>query len=97
MSKKIQRMKDTMKASDLNDEAVIELAATILSGLARDLEMAARRAAAYPSKDNLHHLEVIRNIYSSEWFHTLSLGTVNGPEAAQSIIKRTLRGRNLPI
>ena len=43
-NEKAPRMKDTMKASDLNDEGVIELAVTILSGLARDLEMAGRIA-----------------------------------------------------
>ena len=87
------RMATYMKAEDLNDEGVIALAETILYELAGDLKAAARRAAHDPSKENLRHLEQLRNFYSSDYFAVLSLGVVNGEEAARYIIKKALRGR----
>ena len=90
---RMPRMADYMKAEDLNDEGVIALAETILLELAADLKDAARRAAREPSEENLHHLETLRNFYSSDYFTVLSLGAVNGEEAARAIIKKALRGR----
>ena len=87
------RMASYMKAADLDDEACIALAETILQGLATDLKDAARRAARDPSEENLHHLEMIRDMYKSEYFQIISLGVVNGEEAARAIIKKALRGR----
>lgn len=89
-------MKDYLSPDDLNLNACIELAATILRGAAADLAQAARQAAEHPSKGNLAHLKACRDWYNSEMFQALSGGVVDGPGAAREIIKDALRGRKLP-
>ena len=92
---RLPRMKDTLKASDLNTDGCLDLATAILKGAAEDLEQAARLAAARPTKENLQHLETRRNFYQTEMFAKLSLGLVNGKEVAQNIIRNALRGRKV--
>jgi hypothetical protein len=91
-----RRMKDYLTPDDLNTNACLELAATVLRGAAADLAQAARRAAEFPSKGNLAHLKACRDWYGSEIFQALSGGVVDGPAAAREIIRNALRGRKLP-
>lgn len=86
------RMKDYLKAEDLDTEACVNLAATILGEQQDALTSAARKAAAHPTKENLRHLEEMRNFYESDWFKVLSCGLADGKEIAKRIIKRALRG-----
>ena len=89
---RLPRMRDYMKAEDLDTEACISLAETVMHELAEDLKDAARRAAHDPSEENLRHLKMIRDVYRSDYFKVMSLGCCNGDEAAQAIIKKALRG-----
>ena len=89
------RMKDYLKPEDLNTEACVDLAATVLSEQAEALTHAAREAAVRPNKENLSRLETLRNFYRSDWFKVLSLGLADGEQAMKQIIKDALRGRKL--
>lgn len=98
MSKKgFKRMQDYMQASDLNDDGVVNLASAILREQALELERATRRAAAHPSRDNLAHRDAVLSFYSSEWFSVLTLGVIDGKEAATRIMKSALRGTRINL
>ena len=86
------RMKDYLKPEDLNTDACVDLAAAVLGEQQDALTHAARKAAAHPTKENLQHLENLRNFYKSDWFKVLSCGLADGEEIAQRIIKRAVRG-----
>lgn len=86
------RMKDYLKAEDLDTDACVNLAATVLSEQQAALTSAARKAAAHPTRENLRHLEEMRNFYESDWFKVLSCGLADGKEIAKRIIKRAVRG-----
>lgn len=86
------RMKDYLKPEDLNTDACVNLAATVLGEQQEALAYAARKAAAHPTKENLRHLENLRNFYKSDWFKALSCGLADGEEIARRIIKRAVRG-----
>lgn len=93
MSKsKFPRMKDYLKASDLDTEGCVSLAAEVLRGAAAELEDAARRNAARPTKENRDHLKKCRDFYSSPWFAALSCGLVDGEKVADQIVRSALRG-----
>ena len=89
---RLPRMKDYLKPEDLDTNGCLELAEEILRGMASALTQAARRAAADPCKENLHHLEVCRNVYLTDYFAALSGGLVNGKAAAEQIVKNALNG-----
>ena len=89
------RMKDYLKPEDLNTDACVDLAAAVLGEQQDALTHAARKAAAHPTKENLQHLESLRNFYTSDWFKVLSCGLADGKEIAQRIIKRAVRGMNV--
>jgi len=93
----LPRMKDYLKPEDLNTDACVELAATVLREQAAALTHAARKAAAHPTKENLQHLEQMREFYESDWFKILScdLAEADGKEIAQGIVKRAVRGINV--
>jgi len=86
------RMKDYLTADDLNTDACVNLAATVLGEQQDALTSAARKAAAHPTRENLRHLEELRNFYESDWYKVLSCGLADGEEIAKRIIKRALRG-----
>lgn len=86
------RMKDYLKPEDLNTDACVNLAATVLSEQQDALTHAARKAAAHPTKENLRHLENLRNFYTSDWFKVLSCGLADGEQIVRRIIKRAVRG-----
>ena len=93
MSKaKFPRMKDYLKPSDLDTDGCVSLAAEVLKGAAADLEDAARRNAARPTKENRAHLKSCRDFYSTQWFAALSCGLVDGEKVADQIVKSALRG-----
>ena len=70
------RMKDYLKAEDLDTDTCVALAAEILKGAAYDLTIAAQRAAHCPDKGNLGHLKACRAFYASNWFKVLTCGAV---------------------
>ena len=86
------RMKDYLKPEDLNTDACVDLAAAVLGEQQDALTHAARKAAAHPTKENLQHLERLREFYKSDWFKVLSCGLAEGEDIAQRIIKRAVRG-----
>ena len=87
------RMKEYLNPEDLNTEACVELAATVLREQAIELAHAARRYASSPTKKNRQHLKVLRDWYKSPVFQALSCGLADGEKVAQDIIKDALRGR----
>jgi len=89
------RMKDYLKAEDLDTEACLDLAAAVMSEQAEALTHAAREAAVRPNKENLSRLETLRNFYRSDWFKVLSCGLADGEQVMKQIIKRALRGMKI--
>ena len=87
------RMKDYLKPEDLNTEACVDLAATVLGEQAKELAHAARRYANFPSKENRHTLMTLKKFYESDWFEVLSCGLADGKKAAEDIIRHALRGK----
>lgn len=87
------RLKDYMKAEDLNTDGCVKLVAAIMREQAQDLTSAARRYNTYPSKENREHLEQCRSFYRSDLFKALSCGIVDGEQVMKNIIKDALRGR----
>lgn len=93
---RLPRMKDYLKAEDLNGDACVTLAAEILKGAANKLSSAAITASRHPSKENLAHLNSCRAYYESDWFKMLTCGAVeDGAGVARSIIRRALRGMKM--
>lgn len=86
------RMKDYLTAKDLNTDACVNLAATVLGEQQDALTSAARKAAAHPTRENLRHLDEMRRFYESDWYKVLSCGLADGKEIARRIIKRAVRG-----
>ena len=87
------RMKDYLKAEDLDTDACVTLAAEILKGAANELSQAASAAARQPSRGNLAHLNACRGFYESDWFKILTCGAVeDGAGIARQIIRNALRG-----
>ena len=92
------RMKDYLKADDLDTDACVTLAADILKGAANELATAAVSAARHPTKANLDHLKACRGFYESDWFKILTCGAVaDGPGVARQIIKQALRGTKAEV
>ncbi len=91
------RMKDTLQPEDLNTDACLLLAGTILSEAAQDLTTAAIQASEHPTRENLRHLKQCRDFYDGELFAALSCGVIDGKTAAQKIIREALRGRKVKV
>ncbi len=90
---RLPRMKDYLKAEDLDTDACVTLAAEILNGAAKDLSQAASAAVKQPIKGNLAHLNACRSFYESDWFKILTCGAVeDGAGIARQIIRNALRG-----
>ena len=89
------RMKDTMRAEDMNTDGCIRLVSEILSGAAQDLASVAVRAANCPFKENLEHLRQCRAFYASDWFVALSNGMADGPSVAKKIEREALARNGL--
>ena len=81
------RMRDYMEAKDLNLEACVTLAATVLSEQANELAHAARRYMSSPNKDNRARLNTLRRFYETDWFAALSCGLADGKKVADDIIR----------
>ena len=93
---RLPRMKDYLKAEDLDTDACVTLAAEILKGAANKLSQAAITASKHPSKENLAHLKACRDFYESDWFKVLTCGAVeDGAGVARSIIRQALRGMKM--
>lgn len=91
------RMRDYMAPADLNLEACVDLAATVLEEQAAALTHAARLAARVPSKENFEKLRMLRDFYKYDWFKVLSCGLADGEQVSQQIIKEALRGMKVNI
>ena len=92
---RMPRLKDYMKPQDLNTDACVKLAATVLEEQAAELAHAARRYANHPTDENLKELKRIREWYESECFDALSCGLADGKTVAKGVIKNALRGVKL--
>ena len=89
------RMADYLTAADLNTEACVNLAATILEEQANELAHAALKAENNSNADNWQRLVYIKSFYESDMFAALSCGLVDGTALAQNIIKQALQGRTV--
>lgn len=87
------RMKDTLRPEDLNTDACVKLAETILREAAEDYIHARRRADVCPSKENLGHLRICREFYLSEWFMALSGGVAEGTAVMRELDRIARGGR----
>jgi hypothetical protein len=87
------RMKDTMKPEDLNTEACITLAQTILGEAGMALMHAVRRYNEWLSKEDRAHLETCRAFYRSDLFVALSCGVADGETVIRQLTKQALLGR----
>lgn len=88
---RLPRMKDYLKAEDLNTDACVTLATEILREAAQELAATAVRAATHPDKDTIAHLAQLRKFYASDWFAALSCGLVDGPAVAREIERDAVR------
>ena len=91
----LPRMRDTMRAEDMNTDGCVRLVSEILDGAAQDLASAAVRTAICPSKDNYEHLRQCRAFYTSDWFVVLSNGMADGPSVAKKIEREALARNGL--
>lgn len=89
------RMKDYLKAEDLDTDGCVELARVILKDAANALTEAARTAAGSQNPEHFRYLKMCQNFYRSDLFAALSLGLVDGETVMQQITKRALRGMKL--
>ena len=83
----LPRMMDYLEPEDLNTDACVTLAATVLSEQANELAHAARRYMSSPNKDNRARLNTLRRFYETEWFAALSCGLADGKKVADDIIR----------
>ena len=88
------RMRDTLRAEDLNSDACVTLAAKILADAANEYVRTRRRCDACPSRENLDHLKTCRSFYLSEWFAALSGGLVDGKAAMEALDRQARGGGN---
>ena len=86
-------LKDVMKAEDLDTEACVHLAETILYDAAVELTDAARAYVDNPTQLNRDRLENAKRLYRSDWFKVLSCGVIDGETAIRQIISAALTGR----
>ena len=88
------RMRDTLRAEDLNSDACVTLAAKILAEAANEYIRTRRRCDACPSRENLDHLKTCRSFYLSEWFAALSGGLVDGKATMEALDRQARGGGN---
>ena len=73
------RLADTMRARDLNLDACIKLAGSVLSEAALEYINARRELNRNPGdRDARHHIIEIRRFYKSDYFKALSNGLADG-------------------
>ena len=92
---KAPRMTDTLTPEDLNVEACVNLAATILEESGIELTRAVRRYAEWLSKESKDHLDTCKAFYRSDLFTALCGGVVDGETAMNRIAREALRGRKM--
>ena len=80
------RMKDTMKAEDLDTGACVLLAETILQEAARELTDTTIEFLRNPDALSRDRLEGAKRFYLSDWFGVLSCGVVDGEDAMNQIM-----------
>ena len=88
-----RRMIDYLKPEDLDTEACITLAQTILSEAGEALMHAVRRYNDWPSAENRAHLATCRAFYRSDLFTALSCGVADGEAVIRQLTKQDLLGR----
>lgn len=87
------RMAEYLKPEDLDTEACITLAQTILSEAGAALMHAVRRYNEWPSPENHAHLATCRAFYRSDLFVALSCGVADGEAVIRQLTKQALLGR----
>ena len=88
-----RRMIDYLKPEDLDTEACITLAQTILSEAGEALMHAVRRYNDWPSEENRAHLATCRAFYRSDLFTALSCGVADPEAVIRQLTKQALLGR----
>ena len=92
---KHRRMKDYLKPEDLDTEGCVALASAVLEEQAAELAHAAKQAARHPNKENLRHLQTLKDFYKSDLFLALSCGIVDGEHVVKTIIGHALEGTRI--
>ena len=80
------RMRDTMKAEDLDTGACLLLAETILQEASRELTDATTAFLRNPDALSLDRLEGAKRFFLSDWFGVLSCGVADGEDAMNQIM-----------
>lgn len=88
-----RRMIDYLKPEDLDTEACITLAQTILSEAGAALMHDVRRYNDWPCPLNWQHLATCRAFYHSDLFTALSCGVADGETVIRQLTKQALLGR----
>ena len=82
------RMRDTLRPEDLNTDACVNLASTILSETAEDYLQTRRHLTEDPTNEHvLAHMGVLKAFYKSELFVALSMGATDGETAMRELDK----------
>ena len=84
-----RRMVDYLKPEDLNTDACVDLASTILAEAGAEYIHAVRAVRANPTnKDAAAHLRACKAFYRSDYFAALSMGAVDGEAVMQKLAER---------
>ena len=87
------RMKDYLKAADMNTEGCLQLAETILEEAAQEYLHARRAVVAHPNDEYAReHFKTCQAFYRSDWFAALSCGVMDGETVMRRLNKEAVRG-----
>lgn len=88
------RMKDYLKAEDLNNEGCVRLATEILRGAAEDYMQARRELVKNPmDKMAMEHFRRCQRFYKSDYFDALSMGQIDGETVMKELDRLALGDR----
>lgn len=88
------RMKDYLKAEDLNNEGCVRLATEILRGAAEDYMQARRELVKNPmDKMAAEHFRRCQRFYKSDYFDALSMGQIEGETVMKELDRLALGDR----
>lgn len=91
---RLPRMRETLKAEELNNEGCIRLAQEILSGAAEDYMQARRELLKNPTdKMAAEHFRICQRFYKSDYFEALSMGQIDGETAMKELDRLALGDR----
>ena len=91
---RLPRMKDYLRAEDLNTDAAVTLATEVLREAANEYIHVVRRVREDPGNQYAaDHLRTLQAFYRSDWFRALSMGTVDGEIVMKELSRMAGRTR----